>query len=378
MFTVAHAEGEDGAKVADTLAHEIAKANSGATLGFVYVTDRLVDSFPAMLETLRRRTGIPHWVGGSGMGVLARGFEYFDRPAAAVMVARLPADGFRVIPSLRARADRLSPEHRKWIEQVSPPFGIVHGDPTNAETPAVIERLSLSIGGSSLGESRGGFLVGALTSSRAANHQVAETITSGGVSGVLFAPDIPVATGLSQGCVPIGPLHVVDECMDNVLVTLDGRLALDVFKEDIGDLAARDLRRIVGHVHAALPVKGSDTGDYVVRNLIGIDPARGWVAIGDVAAHGDSVMFVRRDPDSAKTDLRTMAENLKGRTRSGIKGGVYFSCVARGPNMFGEEGLETAVIRDVLGDIPLVGLYAGGEISNGRIYGYTGVLTLFL
>lgn len=378
MFTVAHAEGEDGAKVAETLARDIAHADTGANLGFVYVTDRLVEAFPAMLETLRRETRIAHWVGGSGMGVLARGFEYFDRPAAVAMAARLPADGFKVIPSLRTRSDTLSAEHRQWIDRISPPFGIVHGDPTNAETPALIEELSRSIGSAWPGETRGGFLVGALTSSRAANHQVAESITSGGVSGVLFGPGIAVATGLSQGCVPIGPLHVVDECMDNVLVTLDGRPALDVFKQDIGDLVAHDLRQIVGQIHAALPVKGSDTGDYVVRNLVGIDPARGWVAIGDVAQHGDSVMFVRRDPDSAKTDLRTMAENLKGRAKSEIKGGVYFSCVARGPSMFGEEGRETAVIRDVLGDIPLVGLYAGGEISNGRIYGYTGVLTLFL
>ena len=36
------------------------------------------------------------------------------------------------------------------------------------------------------------------------------------------------------------------------------------------------------------------------------------------------------------------------------------------------------MIRDELGDFPLAGLFANGEISNDRLYGYTGVLALFL
>jgi small ligand-binding sensory domain FIST len=31
----------------------------------------------------------------------------------------------------------------------------------------------------------------------------------------------------------------------------------------------------------------------------------------------------------------------------------------------------------MLGDFPLVGFYANGEISRDRLYRYTGVLTLF-
>ena len=36
------------------------------------------------------------------------------------------------------------------------------------------------------------------------------------------------------------------------------------------------------------------------------------------------------------------------------------------------------MIEQTLGDFPLVGLFANGEISNDRLYGYTGVLTLVL
>jgi small ligand-binding sensory domain FIST len=72
-----------------------------------------------------------------------------------------------------------------------------------------------------------------------------------------------------------------------------------------------------------------------------------------------------------------MAEGLKRRIKGPPRGGVYISCVGRGAGLFGAEGRETGLIRERLGDFPLVGFYAGGEISNSRLYGYTGVLILF-
>ena len=61
-----------------------------------------------------------------------------------------------------------------------------------------------------------------------------------------------------------------------------------------------------------------------------------------------------------------------------IQGGLYFSCVARGVNQFGPHSVELGIIREVLGDFPLAGFFANGEISNDRLYGHTGVLALFL
>ena len=121
-----------------------------------------------------------------------------------------------------------------------------------------------------------------------------------------------------------------------------------------------------------------DTGDYVVRNLVGIDAERGWLAVGGAVETGDRVLFVRRDPVSAEEDLQRMVSNLVGRLPGPAKAGVYFTCVARGPSLFGEEGREMEIVREELGDVPVVGFYGQGEISNNRLYGYTGVLALFL
>ena len=57
---------------------------------------------------------------------------------------------------------------------------------------------------------------------------------------------------------------------------------------------------------------------------------------------------------------------------------LYYSCIARGPNLFGQGSVELTTIADILGDVPLIGFFANGEISNNRLYGYTGVLSLIL
>jgi small ligand-binding sensory domain FIST len=194
----------------------------------------------------------------------------------------------------------------------------------------------------------------------------------------MFTDAVAVQTSLSQGCSPIGPHRTITEAQRNVLVTLDGRPALDVFKEDIGEILSRDIARVGGYIFAGLPIPGSDTGDYLVRNLIGVDLQQKLLAIGDLVEEGRELMFCRRDAGTAREDLSRMLAHLKARLSGPPRGGVYISCLGRGANLFGDDSEELKQIRDELGDFPLVGFYANGEVSQDRLYGYTGVLTLFL
>lgn len=164
---------------------------------------------------------------------------------------------------------------------------------------------------------------------------------------------------------------------DQVITSLDGRPALDVFYEDIGDDLARDPARIGGYIHAALPLADSDRADYLVRNLVGIDPQRRWLAVGADIAPGDRIMFVRRDAQSARQDLDRMLADVCRRLDAPPTGALYFSCVARGERLFGQPGTELAMIRHAIGPLPLLGFACGGEICNGRIYAYTGILVVF-
>jgi small ligand-binding sensory domain FIST len=118
---------------------------------------------------------------------------------------------------------------------------------------------------------------------------------SEGIAGLMLAPG-RCATGLTQGCVPVRPVHRIDEARDNVLMVVDGRPALAVFCEDIGPELTADLRRVGGLIFAGLPVAGSDTGVISSATSWQSTPGAGWLVLGAEVAVGDSILFCRRDP----------------------------------------------------------------------------------
>jgi small ligand-binding sensory domain FIST len=315
----------------------------GRGLGFVYFTDAFVDGAQQILDALKEKTGVENWIGSVGLGVLATGAEYQQEPALAAMVADI--DGFAVFSG------------RKPLK--SGHFAIVHADPAAPDVPGLLMDLSAKVAS--------GYLVGGLSSSRSRTVQIANAVLSGGLSGAALEPHTAVATRLTQGCVPFPGRFRVTGGEQNIIATLDGRPALDVLKEVIG----RERNVLVG-----IPVQGSDTGDYTARNLVGIDPEHKLVAIGDVVEVGDEILFCRRDQEAARQDLRRITAELKTNVPQ-PRGALYFSCLARGEHMFGTRGAELEVIRRALGEVPLVGFFCNGEISRDRLYGYTGVLTLF-
>jgi small ligand-binding sensory domain FIST len=345
----------------------------GATLGMIYATEAAASRLPEIVPDLVAKTGVRAWVGGVGLGVASADTEVFDEPAIVAMLAALPEDKFRIFAPTPDPGADLPRRHGAWIDATQPSLALVHADPRCPDlVKAAVDAAAAS----------GTFLVGGLVSHRCESPLVARTgggdgLGRNGLAGVMLAPEIAVATSLTQGCSPIGPVRRIDEARDNVVMVIDGRPAFDVFREDIGPALAQDLRRAGGVIFAGLPVRGSDTGDYLVRNLLAVDPGRGWVVLGAEIGAGDPILFCRRDPESARRDLVRMVRQLAGRISAPPKAGIYVSCVARGASLFGEPGVETALIREHLGDFPLIGFFANGEISRDRLYGHTGVLTLF-
>jgi len=342
MFAYGHAAAPTWRECVSACADRIGRPGRG--LGFVYFTDTFVDSASGILQELQESTGVQDWVGSVGVGVLATGAEYQEEPAMAAMVADVSA--FRVFSG---RTPLKSEAH----------FAIVHADPAAPDVAGLIADMSAKVAS--------GFLVGGLSSSRSRTVQIANAVLSGGLSGAALAPEVAVATRLTQGCVPYPGRWRVTECQDNIIGALDGRPALDVLTEVIGN----DKQVLVG-----LPVPGSDTGDYTARNLVGIDPRNKLIAIGDRVEPGTELVFCRRDQAAAREDLQRISKELKSRVPQ-PRGALYFSCLARGEHMFGARGAELELIRRVLGEVPLVGFFCNGEISRDRLYGYTGVLTLF-
>ncbi|MBI2314375.1 MAG: FIST C-terminal domain-containing protein [Betaproteobacteria bacterium] len=369
-FISAHAGGSNWLSAASRCLEQLRSLPPSANLGFLYVSDELAGELPNIVHYFRDSTNIPHWVGSVGLGICGVSQEYHEEPAISVMAGAFPEGSFRVFGTVDDDLKPFLREHRDWIRDTQSRFGIVHADPRNQKVPELICDLAAA--------ANDGFLVGGITSSRGAYAQVAEEVTEGGVSGVLFSPEVAVATNLTQSCAPFGKMYEITECRENIIMTLSHKPALDVFFEEIGDVLARDLNRAARYVGAALPVRGSDTGDYLVRNVVGIDPRNRLLAIGEHLETGQLIQFCRRDPANAMKDLQRMLRDLKGRVPGQPRGSVYYSCVGRGKHMFGEHSEELKTIREELGDVPLTGFFCNGEISFNRLYGYTGVLAVFL
>jgi small ligand-binding sensory domain FIST len=369
-FLHAHASGRDAAGLLRDALAQLGKVPDRANLGFLYCSDGLQGDLPDLLLALRDQTGVQDWVGTVGQGILATGVESYDTPALSILIGSFPADSYRLLAPLTT----LEQAHNlgDWAKRSLAHTGVVHVDPNNQIAGDILVSLEERV--------EGGFFVGGMSSAEHGNQQVfADAVVEGGVSGVVFRGDLPVVAAHTQGCAPIGPLHHITEGRRNILFRLDGRPALDVLTEDISQSQLKETQKLSHAFLAGFPVPGSDTGDYLARNLMGVDKDNRLVAVGEILDAHQQIQFCLRDPDTARADLVRMLEDLKSRIEGRpIRGGLYFSCLGRGRHQFGPNSAEMQIIEDVLGPVPLAGFYANGEIYHSRLYGYTGVMLLFL
>jgi small ligand-binding sensory domain FIST len=349
------------------------------TLGLAYVTEAYTAEADDLLAALRQRWPQLAWVGCAGVGVAASGVEYFDEPAMVLMLCPLPADGFEVFSGKRPLSARVA--HT----------ALVHVDPAMPDVTELVAELSQRVAT--------GYLFGGLVSA-GQGLQFAEGVWRGGLSGVAFGAGVPMVSRVTQGCLPVGPERVVTSCDGHVLLTLDGQPALRALLDDLG-IELDDPRRALPKLRAtlaglsdaddALLGRGGQFGpDVRVRHLVGIDPARQAVAVADVASPGMRLAFCRRDTEAARRDLVRICSEIRDEVDAeadapssatavgtGIRGAIYVSCNGRGGPHFGGPSAELRIVQHALGDVPLVGFFAAGEVARRHLYGYTGVLTEF-
>jgi small ligand-binding sensory domain FIST len=374
VFRAAHAAGGNWKELVAQIAERLDVAAHGDNIGLLYATDYLARHLGEILTELRQRTGIADWVGTVGIGIGAKlageaAVGHFDRPALVAMVGRLPPDSFRVFEPVHGGFGAFRHQYGDWLAQAHPLLGIVHGDPRNPLTPSIVADLA---------EVTGSFLVGGMTSSRAGNFpQVARRVVEGGFSGVLFGAGVGAAMGLAQSCAPIGPQHRVTGAARNLVMEVDGRPALAVLKEELAPLSEVSLERIGWDCFVGLEDTVGVSTSLMAHGIIGVDSDRGWLALDRMVEIGAAMAFMRLSREAAEADLRAMLGRVMTVAQQKAKGAVYFSCVSRGPQLFGSAEREFAIIGDSLGAVPVIGFFCSGEVCHNRIHSFTGVLAVF-
>lgn len=345
------------------------------TLGWCYLTDPFADMAEEILAELKDCWPGVSWVGTVGIGISASGVEYIDEPALALMLAPLPRTAFRVFSGrqpLRAAGGDFDAH-----------TALVHADGSAPDLQELLPELAE--------RTATGYLFGGLSSARTHTLQIADAVLTGGLSGVAFSEEVGVVSRVTQGCQPVGPAREVTRARDNNVVALDGQPALSCVLTDLGlstDLPVEDMAEALSSTLVGLSRASDDRAvtpgrfgaDTLVRHIVGLDPNAGVLAIGDEVEAGVQLSFCRRDPDAALEDVRRIATEIRdqlGASGQRVAGAIYVSCIGRGGPHFGAPDAELIAIGDVLGDLPLVGFFAGGEIARDRLYGYTGVLTVF-
>jgi small ligand-binding sensory domain FIST len=357
-------------------AHAAQGDSARYTLGWCYLSDYYAPAAEAILDKLRLLFPGVAWVGTVGVGVSASGVEYIDEPALVLMIAPLPRQSFRLFSGLQP----LPAPSSGFVAHAA----LVHAEGSTPDLQELIHELSERMAT--------GYLFGGLSSARNRTVHMADGVFTGGISGVAFGPDVGLISRVTQGCQPIGPWRTVTNAERNFVISLDDKPALDCALQDLGldrSLPDHALSQALSGMLVGLittvedvPTRPGQFGaDTIVRHLVGVDREYQVLAIAEEIEPGMRLAFCTRNAEAAQLDLVRIATEIRAELESGaarrMAGAIYISCSGRGGPHFGARHAELQAVRNALGDVPLVGFFAGGEIARHHLYGYTGVLTVF-
>jgi len=368
----------DAAREASREARGGALGGAEVDLAFVFLSPEHLDEAEAAAEAVREELAPRHLLGCVAEGVVAGVRELEEGPAVAVWAGALPGAEIECFHTAAVQTEEgiavagfPELDDPGLVALLVDPFTFPLG-PFLARLNEAHERIPL-VGGIAAGGRRPG--AQALILDDAVH---AEGAVGAVVSG------LPVLTVVSQGCRPIGREAVITRCEGNVVYELAGEPALERLRGEISALSSAEQALAARGLLAGLVIDENrpeyDTGDFLMRGLLGADEATGVLALGERVRVGQTLRFFVRDAASADADLRRALADAPRRARPA--GALLFTCNGRGTNMFPEPDHDARVVAEMLRTQALAGFFCGGEIGpvGGKafLHGFTATLALFL
>lgn len=213
-----------------------------------------------------------------------------------------------------------------------------------------------------------------------------ETVATRAISGLMIYGSYTYKIGITQGCQPVGVPCIITKATNNMIFELDGQPAFEVLKSQVPLRILESGRELTRLLFIGLPTDPYQTevadGEYLVRYLMGIIPETGLISVAANVKEGQIMTFAVRHPIMAREDLKQMVERLASSKEPDrpFKFGLYFNCCARGSSLYGYQGIDTAYINHILGDIPIIGFFGNSELAplkgTNYLFTYTGALVL--
>lgn len=369
-------------EVSSSIRSELDTGSPDLVLAFVSPHHR--EQFLRLPAHLEREFGGAPVLGCSGGGVVGGGHEIEHKMALAVTAATLPGvtlHPFSVDPDDPPRSAQA------WHDLVgmdaqSDGALLFLPEPFSSDTNALVRGMDAAfpgaptVGGLASGGNRPGFNV----------LYGGQKVQGSGAVGLGLEGNLEVDTIVAQGCRPIGAPMFVTRAEGNLIRELDGERPSEVLQALYDRLPAPDqdlARRSLFLGIVMNPDRESyGRGDFLIRNIMGLDAKSGALAVGGTLQENLVVQFHLRDAEASAQELdQLLARYREDTVGLGPAGALMFSCLGRGRGLYGHADHDSNSFFGHLGRVPLGGFFCNGEIGpvqgQTHVHGYTSAFAMF-
>jgi small ligand-binding sensory domain FIST len=351
---------------------------------FTFVSPHHAASYGRLATLLAERFPTALQLGCSASGVIGAGHEREHAAALSLTAAVLPDV---TLTPVHIEGPEVGAGPRSWHSLFpdaarSDAAFLVLDDPFSCDAEELVAQLDQAFPGA---PKFGGVASGARTPGHNALF-VDGTVHRTGAIVVAMTGAIAVDTAVAQGCRPVGDPMFVTRMEDNLILRLDRGAPLDVLQGIYETLDQRDRELFRHSLFLGMQMRDKqggvyEAGDFLIRNIAGLDPDRNALAVAGRMAPYSVVQFHLRDARTSAEDLKAVLERHRRQVTAPPSGALLFSCLGRGEHLYGRADHDTDIFRDQVGDVPLGGFFCNGEIGpvgdRTFLHGYTSSFALF-
>ena len=363
-----------------------------ADLALVFASTAYASDLTRLLPLLRQELRSRHWIGAAGGGVVGTlpdgsAAEIEKTPSLSVTLLQLPGSEITAVELSTETLPDLDGAAKQWqdwsgIQPEHCRSQILLIDPTSNNINDLISGLDYAFPDAAT--------IGGIACPHNAPHGsllIDDRVVTGAVI-CSIGGDWRLDTVVAQGCRPIGPVFSIEQVQRNVLLELSDGERRDTpvacLQRVLADLNSEDRERVRHSLFLGIERRNlqlnpehpaESEGAFLVRNLIGVDPKNGAVAVADRVRPGMNVQFQLREADASREEALSLLKAAATTDERAPVFGLLMACLGRGQGLFGVPDGDVTLGRQVMPDLPMAGAFCNGEIGpvagSTHLHGYT-------
>ncbi|MGB3509025.1 MAG: FIST N-terminal domain-containing protein [Microcoleaceae cyanobacterium] len=392
------------AAVKEVIEKSLESLQTKPDLGLVFISSAFTSEYPRLMPLLKEQLPETVLIGCGGGGIVGmnqqgEAQELEQQPGISLSLAHLPEVQVKAFHISAEQLPDLDSSPDSWcnligIPTTDQPQFIILADPFSSKINDLLQGLDYAYPNSP----KVGGLAGSGPTGTTTGLFCQDRLYQEGTVGVTLSGKIILETIVAQGCRPIGKPYRVTEGERNIILKLEELVTseqignsgirqspLEALQDLIQSLSEEDRKLaqnslFVGIVRNEFK-QNLEQGDFLIRNLIGVDPKAGAIAIGDRVRPGQRIQFHLRDSRTSAEDLEMLLERYQREvafepTSTSNATALMFSCLGRGEGLYSQPNFDSRLFSRYL-NIPISGFFCNGEIGpvggGTFLHGYTSV-----